>query len=192
MSFNSQASYEARRAAYASLSAVLAVSIHRPHTRPDFSLQWSARAGIVFQFTGLIRGPTRFGGKQMTLILFQFTGLIRGPTDSIADIIYPGWFQFTGLIRGPTKSYWVDCTPVAVSIHRPHTRPDPKCSTVPLYRSLFQFTGLIRGPTHLQLFAIRKFEVSIHRPHTRPDFNFLFVSINRRVSIHRPHTRPDR
>ena len=124
-------------------------------------------------------------------------------------------FQFTGLIRGPTAAILVLFHHVAVSIHRPHTRPD-------------RHTG--------HWFCVRA--VSIHRPHTRPDrrssrcrfslgsfnsqasyearrprsnsrrrrprcFNsqasyearllfFLWQRIVYRVSIHRPHTRPDR
>ena len=100
--FNSQASYEAR-----------------PRRNP------SPISPSVFQFTGLIRGPTPYGHITQPSRLFQFTGLIRGPTfflPKLLDILF-------------------------ISIHRPHTRPDP-ITTVTFAAILpFQFTGLIRGPT---------------------------------------------
>ena len=46
-------------AAYHCLTIVLRVSIHRPHTRPDLSLASFTATTTWFQFTGLIRGPTR-------------------------------------------------------------------------------------------------------------------------------------
>ena len=124
------------------------VSIHRPHTRPDSLSVVTSSVLTLFQFTGLIRGPTLLlallelfmpcfnsqASYEARLRLapigkparrFQFTGLIRGPT-KMAQTIYKDdlEFQFTGLIRGPTKSWQSTQHVTFISIHRPHTRPD--------------------------------------------------------------------
>ena len=178
--FNSQASYEARPLSNSSKSI-----------------------SSEFQFTGLIRGPTRAGHCLVGIFSFQFTGLIRGPTipfSSIPSVNYcfnsqasyearryfviackvRPMFQFTGLIRGPTSFQCSWTKYIAVSIHRPHTRPD-FCSSpsVPVSRK-FQFTGLIRGPTPASAFSLLYKAVSIHRPHTRPDDNHA-----EHVALHR-------
>ena len=57
--FNSQASYEARLLGHRRTTGICAVSIHRPHTRPDDRWLIVAEYLREFQFTGLIRGPTR-------------------------------------------------------------------------------------------------------------------------------------
>ena len=70
--FNSQASYEARLAVSRYVFGSYFVSIHRPHTRPDFTARLAGAIHAVFQFTGLIRGPTETGthreaGKEISI-----------------------------------------------------------------------------------------------------------------------------
>ena len=123
--------------------------------------------------------------------MFQFTGLIRGPTQVAADIDGVFMFQFTGLIRGPTCVF-ICSLPLLRSFNsqasyeaRPHAKADATRG------SMFQFTGLIRGPTIRRCCSFRRGIVSIHRPHTRPDLVSCDSTANYTVSIHRPHTRPD-
>ena len=56
--FNSQASYEARLIKKFLGRQIQNVSIHRPHTRPDREKMEMRILFVMFQFTGLIRGPT--------------------------------------------------------------------------------------------------------------------------------------
>ena len=145
----------------------------------------------MFQFTGLIRGPTPWASISHRASAFQFTGLIRGPTSVSLTANIDSMFQFTGLIRGPTSGFNVGACYSDVSIHRPHTRPDVRVrrigithrcfnsqasyearqdmDAVEFEKRMFQFTGLIRGPTYGVFSGYYPECVSIHRPHTRPD-----------------------
>ena len=79
----------------------------------------------VFQFTGLIRGPTRTAGPAMRV---PEVSIHRPHTRPDGDNTYIQFadekFQFTGLIRGPTRGRPGHVPLPWVSIHRPHTRPD--------------------------------------------------------------------
>ena len=101
------------------------VSIHRPHTRPDTFSRQVLHANLAFQFTGLIRGPTR---------CLRFA------------ICRTGCFNSQASYEARLLTSVVGSRRDSVSIHRPHTRPDP-------LRWQADDTDL----------------VSIHRPHTRPD-----------------------
>ena len=78
--FNSQASYEARPGFLRRGDAVRHVSIHRPHTRPD---SWChPRHLLQNRFNSQASYEARLSciNTQLSGIMFQFTGLIRGPT----------------------------------------------------------------------------------------------------------------
>ncbi len=170
--FNPQASYEARPHVLHRLFLLHSVSIHRPHTRPDFLFFAAFGVALMFQSTGLIRGPTivilcvsvyplrfnpqasyearqEYARDKYGVVMFQSTGLIRGPTREHGLCAGDHGFQSTGLIRGPTR--------LVMGI-----------SQVML---TFQSTGLIRGPTADVDNLDSQDDVSIHRPHTRPDSN---------------------
>ena len=214
------------------------ISIHRPHTRPD-----KVKKAHVIHYPISIHRPHTRPDKiscfsPMRSSLFQFTGLIRGPTENeIADVM-----SFDISIHRPhtrPDECLTYLKPIlAISIHRPHTRPDQYISIAWLRPFKFQFTGLIRGPTvsggstlqsiidfnsqasyearrRCKYGIYKTISISIHRPHTRPDrlhggFSYVGTDFNsqasyearlrgiertaayHQISIHRPHTRPDR
>ena len=167
-----------------------------------------------FQFTGLIRGPTRQAFSSSPYTPFQFTGLIRGPTitdksirrsnrsfnsqasyEARPKMVRPRVimleFQFTGLIRGPTWKYLPSFFPASVSIHRPHTRPDSR---------IWNTAGIIMGFNSQASYEARPFYHSLAWAKLRFQFTGLIRGptngyCKRKpyqiVSIHRPHTRPD-
>ena len=107
--FNSQASYEARPQTLDTSARLSLISIHRPHTRPDFEQSHCcSRNGNYFNSQASYEARRPVITRSDTLTLFQFTGLIRGPTysgkeqDGRLEV-----FQFTGLIRGPTALPYV-------------------------------------------------------------------------------------
>ena len=149
----------------------MAISIHRPHTRPDSICSLVFTSLTLFQFTGLIRGPTYEAEKKAD---YYEISIHRPHTRPDA-----------ALSAGSRRAF-------GISIHRPHTRPDAYPLLFPPMQIQFQFTGLIRGPTPHPRFTRRRPLISIHRPHTRPDCRFRFSCIpGLIISIHRPHTRPD-
>ena len=168
-------------------------SIHRPHTRPDVLSTMRTLSPTLFQFTGLIRGPT-------------FNRVLA----VIQAVRFNSQASYEARLLVFSAAYHV----LDVSIHRPHTRPDCLYARSGSQLHMFQFTGLIRGPTmvagnrppgfgsfnsqasyearlagtgHINIII----DVSIHKPHTRPDAVFLPGALADTVSIHRPHTRPD-
>ena len=122
--FNSQASYEAR-----------------PH------IGFAATISTVFQFTGLIRGPTDwerdFRCQTGISIHRPHTRPDGFPRPTIHLIHY---FNSQASYEARQNILFFSYAVVVISIHRPHTRPD---------------------------LCLRKYHsarlISIHRPHTRPD-----------------------
>ena len=126
--------------------AIVDISIHRPHTRPDLDFQIGYFHCVDFNSQAsyearrppyiLPAGYTNFNsqasyearpayiGRQKCSTIFQFTGLIRGPTPRLPAQVRRSQFQFTGLIRGPTFLAGSCRSYTSISIHRPHTRPD--------------------------------------------------------------------
>ena len=147
----------------------LKISIHRPHTRPDF-----CRRYLLCPFRISIHRPhTRpdsLSCRQLVLLLpFQFTGLIRGPTSILRAGLGGHQFQFTGLIRGPTRLL-VHPRPFSpISIHRPHTRPDRPLRILPAGCTNFNSQASYEARPVLSNLPIAFAAISIHRPHTRPD-----------------------
>ena len=191
--FNSQASYEARLVLLCFLFLLYTVSIHRPHTRPDISMPGVIIGRPVFQFTGLIRGPTDRAHRAIFRVVVSIhRPHTRPDVHRLFQCPSIGLFQFTGLIRGPTPAASNVDSHAVVSIHRPHTRPDAVYRSKPLSKLAFQFTGLIRGPTLGEVDfttgdKLFQFTGLIRGP-TR---NVSRLQCQHIVSIHRPHTRPD-
>ena len=196
--FNSQASYEARHNSLYLDNHPYQVSIHRPHTRPDSLSVVTSSVLTLFQFTGLIRGPTLFqsdtAAKAGVSIhrphtrpdasgcyakpqrsRFQFTGLIRGPTGTSSSITVNQFhFNSQASYEARHEKARKMAGDLLISIHRPHTRPDVSAWPLKLSVAPFQFTGLIRGPTLHCRYSTTRVIISIHRPHTRPDLVKLF------------------
>ena len=80
LSFNSQASYEARRLGFCSASQQPAVSIHRPHTRPDATRTQKRTSWTISIHRPHTRPDVNLKADTTLYPEFQFTGLIRGPT----------------------------------------------------------------------------------------------------------------
>ena len=101
------------------------ISIHRPHTRPDFGSYFLPKKENIFQFTGLIRGPTvlisRFFVQQSISIHRPHTrpdiSSPSAPQISFISIHRPHTRPDDKSVKGKYDGY-------LISIHRPHTRPD--------------------------------------------------------------------
>ena len=169
LSFNSQASYEARPSISAAWTYVTDVSIHRPHTRPDHT---SGRH-LEHHLVSIHRPHTRPDFPTVQKFRFAHVSIHRPHTrpDVTASMPAHG-HTFVSIHRPHTRpdAIPLPCPrPDGVSIHRPHTRPDRARPPVPRihscfnsqasyearhagvyetkYGKWFQFTGLIRGPT---------------------------------------------
>ena len=105
--------------------AFAAISIHRPHTRPDALVMMYFPSNLYFNSQASYEARRAAVTSERGDMRFQFTGLIRGPT-----IYRQGYYMM-----------WT------ISIHRPHTRPDADYFSQTPRPKQFQFTGLIRGPT---------------------------------------------
>ena len=100
--FNSQASCEARHRRSVFRAGTRAISIPRPLARPDLDPAETRQRKQLFQFPGLLRGPTPARRRRRPCCRFQFPGLLRGPT-----------------------SPWLGCVVLfPISIPRPLARPD--------------------------------------------------------------------
>ena len=167
--FNSQASYEARPSSTAvevrqnvfqftglirgptrviiRTMAPFGVSIHRPHTRPDFSSPHIRYTLICFNSQASYEARLRDQVNILPDDRFNSQASYEARHSNAVRRRAKQEFQFTGLIRGPTSVSVNPAAYSAVSIHRPHTRPDLFTVAAPIIMSSFQFTGLIRGPT---------------------------------------------
>ena len=101
------------------------ISIHAPHARSDFFVEFTMD-DIEFQSTLLMRGATRYPAILADgLCLFQSTLLMRGATISI-DVILLLYLNIS--IHAPHARS--DCQPLSefylnhISIHAPHARSD--------------------------------------------------------------------
>ena len=147
ISFNPQASYEARQKTEGNQT-------YQEGFNPQASYEARPMPGCPCRYTHMRFNPqASYEARpwpefvQRLYDAFQSTGLIRGPTYAAqTDYGLVTRFQSTGLIRGPTRPGNL-LRLFLVSIHRPHTRPDG---------------NVTRDELNYEI-------VSIHRPHTRPD-----------------------
>ena len=123
------------------------VSIHRPHTRPDVPAPIRRKAYSRFNSQASYEARRCRCIVDIIALLFQFTGLIRGPTKRrpprrrhARRFNSQASYEARLLIRSATSL--IESFNSQASYEARRVSP-----VVVLMNLMFQFTGLIRGPT---------------------------------------------